>query len=151
MAEARFVEMLIYTGRSGQPVIDVQTDGETVWLTQTQIAELFGTSKQNISLHIQNIFQESELSREATVKEYLIVQTEGNRKVSRNIEHYPKYLSRKQSIFQKIAESVEKFKGVGGQYRAGEISRGTLILRETARFHILPAGRFRSMFCDNCR
>ena len=88
MAEARFVEMLIYTGRSGQPVIDVQTDGETVWLTQTQLAELFSTSKQKISLHIQNIFQENELSREVTVKEYLIVQTEGNRKVSKNIEHY---------------------------------------------------------------
>ena len=94
MAETRFVEMpiqnpmLIYTGRSGQPVIDMQTDGETVWITQAQLAELFGTSKQNICLHIQNIFQEGELSREATVKEYLIVQTEGNRKVSRNIEHY---------------------------------------------------------------
>lgn len=69
-------------------MIEVQSDGETVWLTQAQLAELFGTSKQNISLHIQNIFQESELSREATVKEYLIVQTEENRKVSRNIEHY---------------------------------------------------------------
>lgn len=94
MAETRFVEMpiqnpmLIHTGRSGQPVIDVQTDSETVWLTQAQLAELFGTSKQNISLHIQNIFQEGELSKEATVKEYLIVQTEGNRKVFRNIEHY---------------------------------------------------------------
>ena len=76
-------------------MIEVQTDGETVWLTQSQLAELFGTSKQNISLHIQNIFQEGELSREATVKEYLIVQTEGNRKVSKNIEHYPKYLSKK--------------------------------------------------------
>lgn len=40
------------------------------------------------------------------------------------IQHYPKYLFKKQSIFQKIAESVEGFKGVGGQYRAGEISRG---------------------------
>ena len=88
MAEARFVEMLIYTGRSGQPVIDVQTDGETVWLTQAQLSELFCTSKQNISLHIQNIFQEDELSRKTTVKEYLTVQIEGNRKVSMNIEHY---------------------------------------------------------------
>ena len=69
-------------------MIEVQTDGETVWRTQAQLAELFGISKQNISLHIQNIFQEGELSREATVKEYSIVQTEGNRKISRNIEHY---------------------------------------------------------------
>ena len=81
-------QILIYTGWSGQPVIKVQTDGETVWLNQAQLAELFGTSKQNISLHIQNIFQEGELSREATVKEYLTVQKEGNREVSRNKPHY---------------------------------------------------------------
>ena len=81
-------QILIYTGDSGQPLIKVQTDGETVWLTQAQLAELFATSKQNISLHIKNIFQEGELSREATVKEYLTVQTEGNRQISRNIEHY---------------------------------------------------------------
>ena len=43
-------------------MIEVQSDGETVWLIQAQLAELFGTSKQNISLHIQNIFQEGELS-----------------------------------------------------------------------------------------
>lgn len=79
-------QILIYTGRIGQPIIDVQTDGETVWLTQAQLAELFGTSKQNISLHIQNIFQEDELSREATVKEYLIVRTKINRKISENAE-----------------------------------------------------------------
>ena len=42
-------------------MIEVQSDGETVWLTQVQLAELFGTSKQNISLHTQNIFQEGEL------------------------------------------------------------------------------------------
>ena len=43
-------------------MIEVQSNGETVWLTQAQLAELFGTSKQNISLHIQNIFQEGELN-----------------------------------------------------------------------------------------
>ena len=81
-------QILIYTGDSGQPVIKVQTDGEIVWLTQMQLAELFATSKQNISLHVKNIFQEGELIREATVKEYLTIQTEGNRQISRNIEHY---------------------------------------------------------------
>ena len=88
MAEARFVEMLIYTGRSGQPVIDVQTDGETVWLTQAQLVRLFDSSKANISEHIKNIFAEGELDAEATVRKFRTVQTEGNRKVSRNIEHY---------------------------------------------------------------
>ncbi len=81
-------EIIIYTGDGGQPTIQVRIEGETVWLTQTQLAELFDTTKQNISLHIQNIFEEGELAREATVKEYLIVQNEGNREVSRQIEHY---------------------------------------------------------------
>ena len=92
MAEARFVEMLIYTGRSGQPVIDVQTDGETVWLTQAQLVRLFDSSKANISEHIKNIFTEGELDAEATVRKFRTVRTEGNREISRNTEtEYKKY------------------------------------------------------------
>lgn len=79
---------IIYAGDGGQPRIEVRIEGETVWLTQTQLAELFGTTKQNVSLHIINIYEEKELTKEATVKEYLIVQSEGNREVSRQIEHY---------------------------------------------------------------
>ncbi|MBU4452824.1 virulence RhuM family protein, partial [Patescibacteria group bacterium] len=80
-------EIVIYAGDDGQPVIQVRIEGDTVWLTQAQMAELFDTTKQNISLHIQNIFKEGELTREATIKECLIVQKEGNREVSRQIEH----------------------------------------------------------------
>ena len=72
-------QILIYAGDNGQPVIEVQTDGETVWFTQAQLTELFSTSKQNI-------FQEGELSREKTVKEYLIVRTKRNRKISKDAE-----------------------------------------------------------------
>jgi hypothetical protein len=61
---------------------------ETVWLTLNQMAELFVTTKQNISLHVKNILAEGELSEAATVKEYLTVQQEGNRKVNRNLQHY---------------------------------------------------------------
>jgi hypothetical protein len=81
-------EIIIYTGEGGQPAVQVRIEGETVWLTQSQLAELFDTTKQNVSLHIQNIYEEGELTKEATVKEYLIVQKEGNREVSRHIEHY---------------------------------------------------------------
>ena len=81
-------EIIIYEGDNSQPRIEVRMQGETVWLTQAQLAELFGTTKQNVSLHIQNIYDEGELSQEATVKKYLIVQKEGNREVSREIEHY---------------------------------------------------------------
>ena len=63
-------------------------ESETVWLTQTQMAELFQTTKQKISLHINNAFKEGELTPSATVKEYLTVQSEGEREVSRNVKYY---------------------------------------------------------------
>ena len=63
-------------------------EGETVWLTQQHMAELFQTTKQNVSLHIQNIYEERELERGATVKESLTVQLEGKRSVQRQVEFY---------------------------------------------------------------
>lgn len=81
-------EIIIYQTQDGQTKIDVRIENETVWLTQNQMAELFQTTKQNISLHIKNIFEEGELTEVSTVKDYLIVQNEGSRKVSRNVTHY---------------------------------------------------------------
>ena len=81
-------EIIIYQTQDGQTKIDVKIENETVWLTQNQMAELFQTSKQNISLHIKNIFEEQELEENSTVKDYLTVQNEGVRTVSRNITHY---------------------------------------------------------------
>jgi len=81
-------EILIYQKEDGQTDIEVKLENETLWLSQKQMAELFGVTKQNISLHIQNIFQEQELSPDATVKNFLTVQQEGKRKVKREIEHY---------------------------------------------------------------
>jgi len=66
-------EILLYQTEDGQTKIDVRLDEETVWLSQVQMAELFQTSKQNISLHIKNIFEEGELEEISTVKEYLTV------------------------------------------------------------------------------
>lgn len=68
--------------------LEVRLEDETVWLTQAQMVELFQTSKQNISLHVSNIFKEGELRREATVKESLTVQIEGNRSVKRNVTYF---------------------------------------------------------------
>ena len=68
--------------------LDVRVECETVWLTQAQMAELFQATKQNISLHISNIYKERELDASSTVKEYLTVQTEGKRKVKRQISYY---------------------------------------------------------------
>ena len=81
-------QIIIYEGENGQPHIEVQFEGETVWLSQAQLVELFGSSKANISEHIKNIYIEKELTSEATVRKFRIVQKEGNRKVSRDIEHY---------------------------------------------------------------
>lgn len=81
-------EIIIYQTQDGQTKIDVRLENETVWLTQNQMAELFQTTKQNVSSHIKNIFEEGELPENSTVKDYLTVQQEGNRKVSRNVSHY---------------------------------------------------------------
>ena len=81
-------QILIYPTERGQTKIEVRLENETVWLTQKLMAELFQTTKQNISLHIQNIYNEGELPPEATVKEYLTVQKEGDRQVSRTVDFY---------------------------------------------------------------
>ncbi|NQE44873.1 hypothetical protein C5S31_02460 [ANME-1 cluster archaeon GoMg2] len=72
-------QILIYQTESGQTKIEVRLENETVWLTQKLMAELFQTTKQNISLHIQNIYTEGELPPEVTVKEYLTVQKEAQK------------------------------------------------------------------------
>jgi hypothetical protein len=69
-------QFLVYQAEDGQIKIDVRLEKETVWPTQQQLAELFQTTKQNISLHIQNIYEEGELVPEATVKKYLTVRQE---------------------------------------------------------------------------
>ena len=68
--------------------LEVRLQDETVWLTQQQMVALFESSKQNISLHINNIYKEGELQRSATVKEYLTVQNEGGRQISRRVQYY---------------------------------------------------------------
>jgi hypothetical protein len=70
-------ELLMYQTEDGQTKIDVRVEDETVWLTQAQMVLLFQTSKQNISLHIRNIFREDELNEEAVVKEYLTTADDG--------------------------------------------------------------------------
>jgi hypothetical protein len=79
---------LIYQGKDGKAIIDVRFDEQDVWLTQSQIAMLFDTTQQNVSLHINSILEEGELLKEATYKYFLLVRQEGNRSVKRQIEHY---------------------------------------------------------------
>lgn len=81
-------EIILYQTEDGQTKIDVRLEKETVWLSQAQMVELFQTTKQNISLHIKNIYEEGELDEISTVKDYLTVQTEGKREVQRNLKFY---------------------------------------------------------------
>ncbi len=68
--------------------MDVKLENDSVWLSQSQLIELFQSTKQNVSLHVNNVFKEGELDKKATVKEYLTVRQEGNRAVQRNIANY---------------------------------------------------------------
>ena len=71
-------EIIIYRdSQKSDFQIEVKLESDTVWLSQAQMAELFEASKQNISLHINNVFQEGEFNQSSTVKEYLTVQSEG--------------------------------------------------------------------------
>lgn len=81
-------ELVIFKAQDGNVKLDVKLEDETVWLTQNQMSELFQTTKQNVSLHLNNVFKEGELDKNSTVKEYLIVQKEGNRQVSRKTSFY---------------------------------------------------------------
>jgi hypothetical protein len=81
-------DLMLYQTEDGKTRLEVRLEDETVWLSQIQMAELFQTTKQNVSLHIQNIFDERELERGATVKESLTVQQEGERSVQRRVEFY---------------------------------------------------------------
>jgi hypothetical protein len=81
-------QFLVYQTEDGKLKIDVRFEGETVWLTQQHMAELFQTTQQNISLHLQNIYAEGELQFEATHKESLSVRHEGARSVRRRVDFY---------------------------------------------------------------
>ena len=81
-------QILIYEVEGGEARVDVRFDRDTVWLTQRQIADLFETSTDNISLHLTNIFSTRELERESTTEESSVVRTEGSRQVRRTLTHY---------------------------------------------------------------
>ncbi len=81
-------EIIFYQSEDGTIRLETRLENETLWLTQQQMAELFQTTQQNISLHIQNIYAEGELSDEATHKKSLWVRQEGNRQVQRELDSY---------------------------------------------------------------
>ena len=81
-------QIIIYQTENGETKLDVRFQDETVWLTQKLMAELFQTTSQNITIHLKNIFEEGELEEDATCKDFLQVQKEGNREVKRKQKFY---------------------------------------------------------------
>lgn len=81
-------QIVIYKTKNGETEIDVKMQDETLWLTQKSMAELFGCSKDNIGLHLKNIFKEKELNKDSTTENFSVVQKEGKRQVERTQTFY---------------------------------------------------------------
>lgn len=78
----------IYQTQDGQTQVEVRFDNDTVWLSQAQMAELFGKDVRTINEHIQNVFDDQELQKDSTIRKFRIVRQEGKRQVNRDIDHY---------------------------------------------------------------
>ena len=100
-------EVVLYKTEDGKAALDVRLEGDTVWLTQAQMAKLFENTKQNISLHTRNIFRERELAEKAVVKESLTTQNKGKRLNSRKVELFNQNLTSK---IEHLKSNIEHLK-----------------------------------------
>jgi hypothetical protein len=81
-------DLILYTTEDGSSRIQLRAKGQTVWLSQREMAELFVVSSDNVGLHLKNIYEEGELTREATTEDSSVVQIEGEREVQRPLTLY---------------------------------------------------------------
>lgn len=81
-------EVIVYEAADGTIRVDVRLEQDTVWLTQKQMAELFETTPENIVMHLKNVYGDGELDEPATAKDFLVVQSEGKRRVRRQLRHF---------------------------------------------------------------
>ncbi len=81
-------DIAIYRSKDGSVKLDVQLEEETIWLSQKQMARLFGKDSDTIGLHVRNVFKEGELEESATTEESSVVQKEGKRNVTRKVRFY---------------------------------------------------------------
>ena len=81
-------DVVVYQAPNGGAQVDVYLSGDTVWLTQRQMGEVFSTTPENVAMHLRGIFASEELAERATTKDLLVVQTEGKREVRRRLKHY---------------------------------------------------------------
>src|SRR3990167_10527303 len=83
-----FTEFLLYTTPNGKVKVEIFLRDENIWLTQAKISELFGVERSVVTKHLQNIYADTELSKEATSAKIAQVQVEGERQVTRDVEFY---------------------------------------------------------------
>lgn len=81
-------ELIIFSSESGNTRVECRFEGETLWLSQAQMADLYGKDVRTINEHLSNIYDEGELAKDSTIRKFRIVRMEGNREVSREIDHY---------------------------------------------------------------
>jgi len=112
-------EFLIFTKQAGENGIEVRVQDGTIWLSQKLMATLFDCTNENIIMHLKNILAEGELDEISTTKDFLVVQTEGNRSVKRPIKHYNldaiiavgyRVNSKRDTAFRQWAPAVDKTK-----------------------------------------
>jgi len=81
-------KLILYKDDEGRVSVNTRFADEDVWLTQEQLATIYQTTQENVSMHISNIYSDKELEKEGTYKKFLLVRQEGKRQVHRNIDHY---------------------------------------------------------------
>ena len=79
-------EFLIFTGQAGEQSIEARYEDETIWLSQKLMAQLFDVDVRTVNEHLKNIYDQGELTRKTTIRKFRIVQLEGKREVSRNVD-----------------------------------------------------------------
>jgi hypothetical protein len=137
-------QILIYQTENGETKLDVRFQDETVWLTQKLMAELFQTTSQNITTHLRNIFEEGELEVDATCKDFLQVQKEGNREVKRKQKFYN--LDAIISVGYRIKSHVAtKFRQWATKHIREYIVKGFLLDDERLRNPDLPFDYFEEL------
>ncbi len=114
-------EIIFFHSEELQDKIEVRLEEDTVWLNQIQLVRLFDATKQNISLHINNIYKEKELTSKSTVKEYLTIQKEGNRSVKRSIKYY------NLDVIISIGYRVKSFRGTQFRIWANKVLKDYLL------------------------
>ena len=141
-------DIIIYNTEDGKAKINLQYDDGTVWLSQLEIAELFQTTKQNVSKHVKAIFLDGELEERATVNYKLTVQKEGNRKISRQLAYY------NLDMIMAIGYRVRSIRGIQFRNYASSILKEYLIkgfAMDDERLKNLGGGNYFKELLDRIR